>query len=386
MWSYQKISLTSWFGRRKISEKALIIVLVAGLFGGVVGYSQITHGSVDCSLYTSGTQVPAGYAVPYNIFSTTKELFLKATCDTTAVTITAGMASSGRYIYKYGYEWKNGGWQKYLFTGNSSNGDWFQDMATAQLIRTSEEMNETNYVVAYICDFADNSWKCGCRDTACTTPMWQMQGFKKPPQTFVSASANGIWGDYDELMVGYLSSQTAPSGSRITITGAGFSLKNDNTVILGSRSIKGVAATTIHSLTFTIPSDIPTGLVYVKVANDKGTSPGRGALLMVTKPGVKAPTILSVTPTSGPHGTKVTIRGTGFTPTNNNIVAGYGVIEHLPSPDGTTITTTLLPFPDNPEMQKGATSEAFGKSYTLHLYVLNENGISLSSAIFKANI
>ena len=57
-------------------------------------------------------------------------------------------------------------------------------------------------------------------------------------------------------------------------------------------------------------------------------------------------TILSLSPSSGPPGTSVTITGTGFTPTANTVAFGNGVIPNLSS-NGTilifTVPTTLIP-------------------------------------------
>ena len=48
-------------------------------------------------------------------------------------------------------------------------------------------------------------------------------------------------------------------------------------------------------------------------------------------------TITAVSPTSGPIGTLVTVRGTGFAAQNNAVKFGRGYIRGLSSSDGTTI-------------------------------------------------
>ncbi len=367
------------------SQKALLAVLFAGFAGGLVGYSHISNSDVDCSTYTSASQVPAGYAVPYDVFSAAKNLLVKATCDATSATIAAGAVGDGKLVYKYGYQWRNGSWQRYTFSGTEA-GLWIQDVATARLSRTSAEMTSVNYVVAYTCQSINNVWKCGCRDTQCTTGMWQLQGFKKITEAL--PDPNGIWGDYNELMVGYATPNAATPGSRVTLAGAGFSTKS-NAVLIGNKTIKNVPADTAHSLSFTIPSDMLTGVFYVDVANDKGTtstSSNNGAFLLVKKPGAIPPTVTSVTPASGPHGTKVTIRGTNFTPTNNYLAVGFAILKGLTSPDGKTITTTIVPFPNNPEAQKGGTPQALNKEYMFKIYVINENGISPTPVSFVTKI
>ena len=366
-------------------QKASLLIIFAVCAGVIVGYSQISNGDAECSTYTSVSSVPTGYAVPYDVFSGTKNLLVKATCDATSATITAGTVGDGRLVYKYGYQWRNGSWQRYTFSGTEA-GSWIQGVATAKLNRSATEMTSVNYIVAYTCRFIDNVWRCGCRDAACASGMWQLQGFKKITEAL--PDQNGIWGDYNELMVGYATPNAATPGSRVTLAGAGFSTKS-NTVLIGNKTIKNVPANTAHSLSFTIPSDMPTGVFYVDVANDKGTtstSSNNGAFLLVKKPGTTAPTVTSITPDSGPHGTKVTIRGTNFTPTNNYLAVGFAILKGLTSPDGKTITTTIAPFPNNPEAQKGGTPQALNKEYTFKIYVINENGISPTPVSFMTKI
>jgi hypothetical protein len=57
-----------------------------------------------------------------------------------------------------------------------------------------------------------------------------------------------------------------------------------------------------------------------------------------TKPIPIEPKINSLSPTVGPVGTKVVIKGSGFTPTGNHVIFGYGSVVNLPSGDGRTIT------------------------------------------------
>jgi peptidoglycan hydrolase-like protein with peptidoglycan-binding domain len=51
-----------------------------------------------------------------------------------------------------------------------------------------------------------------------------------------------------------------------------------------------------------------------------------------------APVIYSVSPRSGPRGTRVTIKGNNFTRTGNTVMIGYATLKNVSSLDGKTIT------------------------------------------------
>lgn len=64
-------------------------------------------------------------------------------------------------------------------------------------------------------------------------------------------------------------------------------------------------------------------------------------------PAVTTPVVISMVPTSGPIGTTVTLRGTGYT-ADNTISFGYGSIVHVPSTDNGTTLTFTIPSSLNP--------------------------------------
>jgi hypothetical protein len=55
-------------------------------------------------------------------------------------------------------------------------------------------------------------------------------------------------------------------------------------------------------------------------------------------PAAAAPVIRAVEPAAGPVGSEVTIRGSGFSPTENAIYIGEGYVPHLRSADGVSLT------------------------------------------------
>src|SRR3989344_976811 len=79
--------------------------------------------------------------------------------------------------------------------------------------------------------------------------------------------------------------------------------------------------------------------VRATVSDCKG---GTDSSSVTVNVGVAAqPSVISLSPTSGPVGTNITITGTGFTSTGNAVNFGSGLIPNLTSPDGKTIIFTL---------------------------------------------
>jgi hypothetical protein len=99
---------------------------------------------------------------------------------------------------------------------------------------------------------------------------------------------------------------------------------------------------------------------------------------MFTTPGsTTTPVISSITPTSGPDGTQVTITGTNFTPTGNKVIGMPGneiQNQNISSPNGTTMTFSIFALPL--ECPIGSTNCNPAGAY--QLTVTNVNGTSNS--------
>lgn len=130
----------------------------------------------NCSNALDATQpVANNYGAAFNLFSTEKELIVKGTqCSGGNATVEVGSGKPEQYIYRSGYRWSGSQWQVINFSGSSAiNNDWFSRSATA-----SAPLNagSATYVAGYVCTWSGNTWRCGCRDTACSSPSWQLQG------------------------------------------------------------------------------------------------------------------------------------------------------------------------------------------------------------------
>ena len=131
-----------------------------------------------CHTIVSGASALQGFGVPWNPYSSSRELLLKVDCGAQAEFV-AGNGSATTYIYEIGYAWRNNTWQQFTFTGAQKAGTWIVGQGSAILPHSPSEFSSPNYVVGYTCLYINNSWRCGCKDAACTTPAWQIQAFQK---------------------------------------------------------------------------------------------------------------------------------------------------------------------------------------------------------------
>ncbi len=144
-------------------------------------------GTVACHLIDSTKTVAQGFGVPWNVLSSARELLLKAFClpaqagGETSVTYPVGNGSQSQYIYNQGYYWGGTAWVPFtLSCSNLVSNSWCVGNANFTRNLTSQQLQDTNYYVAYVCNWTGSEWKCGCRDSACTPNFWQLQAFRKP--------------------------------------------------------------------------------------------------------------------------------------------------------------------------------------------------------------
>jgi Right handed beta helix region len=132
-----------------------------------------------CSLFDSSSAVPSGFGASFNLFSSAKELLMKAFCNTSSADYTVGNGAQTEYIYKTGYYWSGTAWTPYTYSGSSmsSDGNWF--IGNASYIRTNVDLSTKQSFIAYICDWNGSAWHCGCHDSSCSTPFWNLQQFKQ---------------------------------------------------------------------------------------------------------------------------------------------------------------------------------------------------------------
>jgi len=176
----------------------------------------------------------------------------------------------------------------------------------------------------------------------------------------------------DELVVMYPSQYSGSVGTELVLFGLGFKESENHVIHFGNEyAIQDTAVLNSGALEFTIPDDIALGKYSIWVTNGKEKS-NDDVFFIVTNPLVPGPVIESMSSVLVRFNEEITIVGSGFTSVGNNIRAGYGVIEDIPSSDGKTLT-----FKITPDVFKNAPNS--NTQFEFWVYVENKNGISNSA-------
>ncbi|QQS15465.1 MAG: fibronectin type III domain-containing protein [Candidatus Moraniibacteriota bacterium] len=140
--------------------------------------STVTPTNFTTSTYT-------GYGAPYDVFVSNTPL-ISTTCtssDTHTINATLGITGdTTRIVYTKGYYYDPGISDWTSFTGTCTgalNGDWCQGSVSTTLTDTdisTTSASDPAYLVGMTCSIQGGRWKCGCRDTTCSTFYWQVQG------------------------------------------------------------------------------------------------------------------------------------------------------------------------------------------------------------------
>ncbi|MBX4211066.1 peptidoglycan-binding protein [Candidatus Parcubacteria bacterium] len=181
-----------------------------------------------------------------------------------------------------------------------------------------------------------------------------------------------ILGSSSELTIALPSSYSGSRGDTLSFLGSGFSVTEVNTVHFGNDYTVAVKSLASTNLSFIVPATIPIDKYDVWVSNSKGVS--NKTFYVVKDRTVASPAIVSVTPTHGAEGQVVTISGSSFT-SDNEIRTSYGIISHVASQDGKTISFTVQPDSSLIGFKKGFI-------WTVTLYVVNKNGVTPLPATF----
>jgi hypothetical protein len=127
---------------------------------------------------------PPGYRDPYDVAFSPSTNLIRTTCDASSVRIDLGSGSPDQYIYNTDYLYKPGissGWTPVSYTSAEAlvSGSWYPKSANITIPMTSTELQNTNYILGYLCTWNGTSWKCGCRDAQCVRSYWQIQSFMR---------------------------------------------------------------------------------------------------------------------------------------------------------------------------------------------------------------
>ena|SRR6266850_769783 len=129
-----------------------------------------------CTQYTSSSQIPQGFGVPWDV-TNPSIMLVSANCTPPTLVLKAGDPSTTKtvYVYKTGYVAPSGAssWTPVdLFGSSLISGSWYK--SSAQGVAQIDTTTPTFYV-AYTCQWTGSKWMCGCRDATCSQSYWQLQ-------------------------------------------------------------------------------------------------------------------------------------------------------------------------------------------------------------------
>lgn len=234
-----------------------------------------------CNVIKSGDAIPTGYGTPYNVLSSGQELLMKASCSNTQAILNVGNEDQSQYIYRMGWMYKAAAsaWTPITLTSSEQliSDNWFPKRAQATLSLTSQELSQENYVAAFICTWTGAQWKCGCSDSSCIIPRWQIQKIKRiPPPSPTPSPSSAPNEQYITLQEGqregpllvekiypdYVTGKNFPEYPIATNQGypvilhIGESANNGCTITLTLVRIEGTVATFLKTTDYTRPCPI----------------------------------------------------------------------------------------------------------------------------------
>ncbi len=190
---------------------------------------------------------------------------------------------------------------------------------------------------------------------------------------------SAIFNDLYRVAIYTLSKYSGVSGSTFTINGAGFDTNGSNTVYFGGTYSINATVVNENVLLVKIPQ-IPAGRYDLAVKSSFGISNTK--FFVVTTPSSPQVSVASISPSTVRFGDTITVTGVGFTTKNNEIQTNLGIFKNIGSPDSKTMTFTF-----SPEVLRDAI--ASGRSYNqtmkVTLYVVNDNGITVTPQSFNVS-
>lgn len=135
--------------------------------------------AVSCEQIAGSATMVSGtdYAPPWNPLTAGSSVWVQDTCDASEISIIVGDGGTSTYIWDQGYVWRNDVWVPITYTGDAASGATGFLSGTAQAVLPSDQYPSAgpNWHLAYICRYHNYAWRCGCQDSACTTPRWTIQ-------------------------------------------------------------------------------------------------------------------------------------------------------------------------------------------------------------------
>ena len=134
-----------------------------------------------CTLFTAANH-PSGWGAAYNLFSSTAEPILRTACTMETFTPQIGSSQTDDTnfaVYSRGYYFDGDRWQELRFGPPSTEGSaWV--IGDASAVTPVSYQGAQTFYAAYTCHRVAGAWRCGCQDTGCEQPAWQLQAVRVP--------------------------------------------------------------------------------------------------------------------------------------------------------------------------------------------------------------
>ena len=100
-----------------------------------------------CHLLTSSSPIPPNWGAPFNTLSSSRELILSASSSSGGATISADTGAPTQYIYENAYEYRDGAWHAFTYTGSQKTGPSLVGQGSATLSRTQAQLSQNRWSV-----------------------------------------------------------------------------------------------------------------------------------------------------------------------------------------------------------------------------------------------
>jgi hypothetical protein len=136
--------------------------------------------------FQAGVSAPSGYAAAWDVFDPGKRLLVSGNCTLTSdgsLRIAVGAGDTTQAVYNTAYSYRpdlstTNPWRAHPLSGTTLSGVWLSGGGSATInVPTSASSDYPMYFVGYVCTQRASEWKCGCTNSTCATPGWQLQGY-----------------------------------------------------------------------------------------------------------------------------------------------------------------------------------------------------------------
>jgi len=168
-------------------------------------------------------------------------------------------------------------------------------------------------------------------------------------------------------------------GTVVTIYGSGFSATPSGNAVAFNGTSAAVSASSINSITTSVPSGASTGKISVTVA---GTTVSSSADFVVNP--ANAPTITAFTPASGDAGVSVNVTGTNFDPNAGATTVKLNGVSAGPSVSSTTALS--FPVPAGAGSGRITATTSLGTATSADDFIVPPTGVSAADILKKVRI